>query len=121
MMVNVYDWGELDSRLKAIWDGMKQALAGQDVETAVSYFTANTKELYSDIFNALYDSLPQLVNEMEQQESNQGGFINIIYATGNKAKYRIIRDEVISGNTYPITYYIYFEIGDDGLWKIYRY
>jgi len=33
----------------------------------------------------------------------------------------IKRGEEYAGQVYPITYYIYFVRGGDGLWKIYRY
>lgn len=37
------------------------------------------------------------------------------------AKYRIRKDEFYGGAMESITYYIYFTLDDDGLWKIYRF
>ena len=47
--------------------------------------------------------------------------IQMITAHDNYAKYRIHRTETLSGKVYIITYYIYFAIDNDGLWRIYEY
>jgi len=47
--------------------------------------------------------------------------IEIVYATGDRAKYRIRRDHDIDGQTVKITYYIYFGTDKKALWKMERY
>ena len=124
-MIEILDKDELDISLKDRWGGMKTALLEQQVSTAVSYFMEETKGLYDDMYTTLFDSLPQIAAEIQQQEIDMGGSIQMVYATGSKAKYRIIRNEVHAGQpdpiTYPITYYIYFGVDQNGLWKIYKY
>ena len=44
--------------------------------------------------------------------------IQLIYVKDNVAKYRIKKNEVYGGQTFDITYYIYFVVDEDGIWKI---
>lgn len=104
---------ELDALLRTKWEGMKAALINQDLEPALKYFAEDTQGLYRDIYTALGDRLPQIIQDMQE--------IQLIYAEGRLAKYRIRRNEEHGGQVYPITYYIYFVRNGDGLWKIYRY
>lgn len=104
---------ELDNLLKGKWEGMNTALTNQDVEKASTYYSEETKQIYNDLFNALYAYLPQIAQEM------QG--IQLIYAKNNTAKYRMRQDELYGGRNIILTYYIYFVIDRDGVWKIYRY
>jgi len=111
--VQVMDQAALDTLLKAKWDGMKGALANQDIESATQYFTAETQELYNDIFNRLYARLPQISQAMQE--------IQLVYVGEKMAKYRIHKDEMYGGQMQTFTFYVYFVIDDDGIWKIYRY
>lgn len=104
---------ELDSLLKAKWEGMRTALANQDITTALNYYTEETRQLHSDIYTALHDYLPQLAQEMQE--------IQFIYAQNNTAQYRMRQSELYGGQIVSMTYYIYFAIDTDGRWKIYRY
>jgi len=47
--------------------------------------------------------------------------IELIYVEETAAKYRIRKSEYWGGQLYELTYYIYFEVDGDGIWKIYRY
>ncbi|HBF43578.1 MAG TPA: adhesin, partial [Desulfobacteraceae bacterium] len=109
----VLDEADLNALLKAKWNGMKAALASQDISNALNYFAEDKKDLYNDIYTALNDNLPQIVQDMQD--------IQLICVWDKSAKYRIRRDQLCNGQIYPITYYIYFMVDDDGLWKIYRY
>jgi hypothetical protein len=111
--VTVLTKEELDTLLQTKWDGMKSALAKQDVGKALTYFAADTQGLYREIYTALGNNLPQIAQDMQN--------IQFIYAEGRMAKYRVRRDEEYGGQVYPITYYIYFVRDQDGLWKVYRY
>ena len=102
----VLDKEELDALLKAKWGGMKTALANKDIENALKYFAENAQELYSDLFTALYDSLPQIVQEL--------GDIQFIGMMENSAEYdiRTVRDDK------EYSFYLLFVRDEDGLWKI---
>jgi len=109
----VLDPVELDALLRTKWDGMKAALSDQRIGDALNYFNDDTKDLYSEIYTALYGNLPQVVGEMQD--------IELLYAKGNVAKYRIRRTEPYGARTFTITYYLYFAKIENGLWKIHRY
>jgi hypothetical protein len=47
--------------------------------------------------------------------------IEMIFAKGDRAKYRVKRDHNIGGQTVTITYYIYFSTDGNGLWKVEKY
>jgi len=103
----------MDMLFRSRWEGMKGALLSRNIQKAISYFSEETRGLYGEIFSSLSQRLPSIVQEMED--------IELIYVRGKVAKYRIRKNEVYGRQTYPITYYIYFVVDRDGLWKIYRY
>ena len=103
----------LDNLLRAKWEGMKQRLASQDIEGAVSYFSEEKRELYSEVFTALYQKLPVIVQEMRD--------IQMVYLEDNAAKYRIRREEFHAGQIVNITYDICFIRDRDGLWRVYTF
>ncbi|NTV14498.1 MAG: hypothetical protein HGA96_11310 [Desulfobulbaceae bacterium] len=70
----------------------------------------NYKDNYRNQFNQLFANLPQLVAGMQD--------IELIYASENRAEYRINRDQLIDGISETVTYYIYFVLDESGLWKI---
>jgi hypothetical protein len=109
-MVDVLDRYELDILLKEKWDGMKNALSGQDIEGGLNYFLDRSKPRYQEGFNIIKDKLPQIINDMQD--------IELIYAKEGIAKYRINRDHVIGGTPATITYYVYFMVDQNGIWKI---
>ncbi len=107
------DRSTLDTLLRAKWEGMKQALASQDIPRALVFFTDEAKALYNDVFSILLPRLPQLVQEMQE--------IQLIYSADNRAEYRIRKQEVHGGTTLELTFYIYFAIDERGLWKIHKF
>lgn len=106
----VLDPEAMDTMLRAKWNGMKSALMNSDVQTALRYFPQTTKQDYQEIFNLLADKLPGIASGMREIES--------IYFQDKIAKYRIKRQEIVQGQTYDITYYIYFVKDANGLWHI---
>jgi hypothetical protein len=50
--VMVLNMTDLDALLRAKWNAMKAALTNRDVSGAVRHYTAETKQLYTDIYNA---------------------------------------------------------------------
>lgn len=109
----VLNQAELDALLGAKWAGMTAALIGGDMEGALSSHHGVQRDKYEAIYKFLANDLPALAWQM------QG--IEFIYATGDKAKYRIRRDHDIDEQKVIITYYIYFSKDENGLWKIERY
>jgi hypothetical protein len=92
---------------------MKQAMLNGDAETAASYFTFKTWERYYDIFTALSDQLPSIAQAMSEIEP--------VYFPENGAKYLIQRVEEVQGTDYIITYFVYFIVDQDGIWRILRF
>ena len=85
-------------------------LANDTDADGLSYFLQTTKQDYLEIFNLLADKLPGIASGMREIES--------IYFQDKVAKYRIKRQETVQGQTYDITYYIYFVKDANGLWNI---
>ena len=100
----------MDNLLRGIWEEMKTALAVRNINTALNYFTENTRAHYTQVFTDIYNYLPQFVQAMQD--------IQLVYVKDGVAKYRIRKNETYSGQTWTITYYIYFVIDSDGIWKI---
>jgi len=111
--VSVLSKTEMDTLLKDKWEEMKVALVKQDIDGALKYYLEGSQQLYTDIYTAFYDQLPQLAQEMND--------IQPIYVKSSTAKYRLREHKMYGGNMETITYYIYFVLDKDGLWKIYRY
>jgi hypothetical protein len=59
----VLNRARMDRLLQNKWEGMKTALANQDIEEALTYYSEETKLIYNDLFNALYSYLPQIAQE----------------------------------------------------------
>jgi len=112
--VVVLDQAQLDALLKAKWNAMKTALINGNTEQALNSIEQNSKETYQAIFNALgTDYMSTVAGNMQD--------IHMIYSHNGLAKYRIRRNQDISGGQYTITHYIYFQINENGLWKIRRF
>jgi hypothetical protein len=111
--VKVWNQTDLDALLRDHWNGMKVALAQGDATAASNYFTGETQEKYFTMFDALSDSLPTIAQGM--------GEIQPVNYASNQAKYRIYREQIIQGTPQNITYYIYFIVDIDGLWKVFRF
>lgn len=105
-IVNVLSKEEMDALLKGKWDGMKEKLLDRDIKKALQYFSENSRERYNGIFTSLQDRLVNIIAEMRE--------IQLIYLENGIAKYRIRRLE----NVAEITYYIYFELNENGIWKL---
>ena len=111
--LKVLDLLELDALLKAKWDGMKRALIEGDIQGALNYHYEGLRHKYEAIYNLIGAGLASKVAEMQD--------IELIFATGERAKYRISRNHHIQGQMISITYYIYFSKDGRGLWQIERY
>ena len=111
--ITVMNRTEIDTLLRGTCEGMKIALANQNIAQALNYHLDEARQLYGDIYTAFFDQLPQHAQEMQD--------IHFVYAKNNTAKYRLRENELYGGTMETITYYLYFVIDKDGLWKIYRY
>jgi hypothetical protein len=106
----VMDLATIDGKLRAKWSAMKTALIAVDNQKALAHFHSGTKSDYADIFSALGTQLPGIASAMREIEP--------IYFESKVAKYRIKREETVQGQTYDVTYYIYFVKDSNGLWQI---
>ncbi len=106
---------EIDALLKSRWDEMKGSLASNDIDGALNNFVEESKALYKDIFTAFQaqSQLLQIVQEMQD--------IQLVYMKNGFAKYRIRKSELYGGQTVTITYWVYFAVDTNGVWKIYRF
>jgi len=104
--IEVMDQSQLDALLTAKWEGMRQALAQNDIDAAISYFHDSTKSRYKKSFAALSSVLTQIAQELDDIQ-----FIRMMY---NSAEYdvQVERD----GKIY--SFYILFEKDNNGIWKI---
>jgi len=101
---------DLDGLLRNIWNSMKGKLIIKDVNGGINFMSSSTKSNYQQAFNSIVDDLPQIIADMQT--------IELIYAAGDVAKYRINRLQDIDGTPVAITYYIYFAMDTDGLWRV---
>ena len=111
--IHVMDRAILDGILRAKWNAMKSALIAGEIQGALLYHHEVLRHKYETIYGLLG---PQLAGKMEEMQD-----IELIYATGDRAKYRIRRNHNVQGQNVTITYYIYFSKTGIGLWLIERY
>lgn len=93
--VTVLNRNQLDTLLKAKWEGMKGRLSIQDVSGAALYYSAETKQPYSDIFTcslfstaATPDGMAGVLNYM---------FINAFMNIGAFAIVIMLKTETFKG------------------------
>jgi predicted secreted protein len=110
VIVSVVDRGAVDALLKTKWEIVKERLASQDIEGALVMFKTSSQDRYRDIFKTLKPKLSQMVQDMQE--------IQLIYLKDGRAKYRIRRGETYAGRLVTMTYYIYFALDENGIWKI---
>lgn len=105
--IQVLSEAELDALLRAKWEGMKAALAQNDIDSAVSYFDDFSKDSYGAIFNAL-------TSQQRLQITQEFSDIKFIRIMKNSAEYdiRTVRDDK------EYSFYLLFVRDEDGLWKI---
>ncbi len=96
----------LDALLRQKWEGMKTAFQASNTQAASDLFINSNKAEYKKLFDALIARLPQIATDMQS--------IQLIYIEDGLAQYRIKRLE--NGTT--MTYYIYFAVDEDGVWRI---
>ena len=105
-LVQVIIREKLDAILQSKWSGMKDSLRQGNIEQAISFFAQPSRERYRGIFNTIQSQLSDIVTGM--------GPIQFINLDNGVAKYRIRRQEAAG----EITYYIFFVVDQDGIWRI---
>jgi len=107
--ITVLSKTEIDTMLKRKWEMMKEGLIKKDVEVAVSHFLNTAQERYRYLFTSLLNSLPDITSNMKT--------IELISIEEGVAEYRIKRAEDVG----EVTYYLYFVLDSNGLWKIQQF
>jgi PKD repeat protein len=107
--ITVLNKAEMDALLKAKWAGMKGALAEKNISRAMTQFSSDSQERYKYIFANLLNLLPDIVAHMQS--------IEMVTVEDGIAEYRIKKVE----NVGEVTYYIYFVVDKNGLWKIMQF
>ena len=109
-VVNVVDRASIDALLQAKWEGMKERLVERDIEGALQHFIPGSQGRYRDILSAIKDVLPQMAKDMRS--------VQLVYLRDGIGKYRIRRSEMTGGVMSELTYYIYFTLDKDAVWRI---
>ena len=104
--ITVLSKTEIDALLKGKWEGMKGALAQNNINSVVNYFDTFSKDAYKEMFTALSSRLPQIVQELND--------IRLIRVIENTAEYDI--RTIRNGKEY--SFYLLFVRDGNGLWKI---
>jgi hypothetical protein len=99
-------YSEIDTLLRAKWEGMKGALGQGNINDSLNYFANDSKEEYGEIFQVFAPQLPSLVSGMRE--------ITLIEIIGNTAEYYIKRFQ----RGTDISYFIYFIRDENGIWRI---
>jgi hypothetical protein len=109
-IVQVYDQVELDARMQIKWAGMKDALVSGSVPEALIQIVARARDTYATLFNSLGPWIFDFGADMP--------LIQPVYFGGEYAKYRLRRQQLVAGTTMTVTYYVYFSIDSDGIWRL---
>ena len=104
------DQNQVDAVLQNQWNGMKAALMRNDIEGALQFFVESVRPRYHGIFTRLGSQLAQIAHDMQD--------IEIVSLTEGEAKYRIRRTETAGGQPVTLTFYIYFLLDVDNVWRI---
>lgn len=109
--INVLPLAQMDAMLKAKWNGFRNALTNQDIDSAILYFSSESQDTYKQRYNGLKPILSDVVNELNAAE------IYFLSIDDHTAIYEILvtRD----GTTY--SFQLEFSKDELGIWKIYKF
>lgn len=113
VVVSVMDRTVLDALLKGKWSGMKEAMAQGDAVAAAAFFAPGKKEIFTEIYTLLQADLPAIAAAMRD--------IELIGMRNDMAEYRIHKQMIYNGQPQQVTFYLYFQRGGDGFWRIFDY
>ncbi len=108
--VVVLDEAIVDGEIRSRWNSMKEKLIQGDIQGALKIYTPLSVNEYEQTYTALGSQLPALIATMGDMEK--------VYIKGDRAKYKIRRNEEIDGQTYNIAYHIYFLKDPFGRWCV---
>jgi hypothetical protein len=98
--------GATDACLQALWGGMNSALVAGDKETALTFLTPAAQDKYGRVFDALLPSMPGIVASFSPLQRSG--------VSSQLREYAVNR--TINGQ--DRVFLIYFQMGDDGVWRI---
>jgi len=107
--VTVLNETQLDSLLRAKWEGMKTALVSGDMDKAMEYYHEDTKQGFRDALTALG---PQIVSIFTAPEQ-----LMLIEVRDRYATYEYLSHEEVVSYSYPLV----FLKDPDGIWRILQY
>ncbi|MBU5613524.1 carboxypeptidase regulatory-like domain-containing protein [Geomonas azotofigens] len=107
--ITVMSRSQLEVLLQGKWEGMKSKLMAKDVEGAVAHLLTSAQNAYRTGFTAYVDKLPLLAQDLPS--------IELVYASEQRAKARLFREETVKGQKVVIGYPVYY-IQEDGTWKL---
>lgn len=113
VVVNVWDRDALDARLLGKWNGLRDALAAGDAEAAERFFSYGSRDKYKQIFEAVGDELAQVGQDL--------GDIALVEFRSTSAKYRVQREDIVDGVPTTLTFWVYFILDGDGIWRIMQF
>jgi hypothetical protein len=109
-LVQVSDPILMDTRLQTIWNGVRDALRADDVTTACTFVHSDTRVMYQDLWSQLGPTVllgvDQIMTSIQLVEVGLAG-----------AQCEMLRDE--DGQTYSFA--VWFQVDQDGLWRLRRF
>jgi hypothetical protein len=102
----VTDRAALDQNLRAVWNGMKNALMAGDKARAMQYLDASAQQRYGPVFDVLMPSMLQITATFSDLQS-----LTLSNDLGEFAVNRVINGE-------NRIYLIYFGRNGDGVWRL---
>jgi len=106
LVVESRDRAQTDAMLRAVWNGMNDALVAGNKTVAMRHVNAEAQVKYGPVFDALMPHMPAIVASYSTLEQ--------VSLTANVAEYAITR---MDGTTKRL-YLIYFMRDADGVWRI---
>lgn len=96
----------MDQKLKAVWDGMNNAVTVKDKTGALSYLSVNAQEKYGPVFDALQASYQSIISTWSAPVRG-----NISNTFGEYAV-------TTTNDGATQLFLIYFLQGADGVWRL---
>lgn len=109
-LVQVSDPAVLDARLQAVWQGLKDALRSGDLSRARTFIHSEARTAYADQLNrfnpATLANIDRHMTAIQLVEVGPGG-----------AQYEMLRER----DGQPFSFAVWFQLDQDGLWRIRRF
>lgn len=109
LTVTVVNKAQLESLLKAKWEGMKEKIAAGDMEGALAYLPTSKQDYYRELFTALGTRMPVLSEDLPT--------LALGSIRDNTARLLMSRQEIVLGQQKTVGYLIIF-IKENGIWKL---